>query len=73
MQREDSEQLLYIPVKPRRQTVVNHLSSGFNLTLSQTFFQFLDLFEACFFPVITLSLCHMQAGADCILNIYRQY
>jgi len=24
-------------------------------------------------PVITLLLCHMQAGADCILNIFRQY
>jgi len=35
--------------KPRGQTVVNHLSGGFNPTLNQTFFQFLDRFEGRFF------------------------
>jgi len=42
------------------------LSCGFNLTLRQTFFQFLDLFEARFFSVITIVwafvLTYMHAG-----------
>ena len=35
-------------------TVANQLSGGFNPCLSQTFFQFLDLFEALFFHFIVL-------------------
>ena len=37
--------------KPRRQTVVNQVSCGFNPHLNRTFFQFLDLFEALFFAL----------------------
>ena len=42
--------------KPRRQTVVNHLSCGFNPTLSQTFFfsSFWTFLKHVFFPVITI-------------------
>jgi len=35
--------------KPHRKTVVNQLSCRFNHSLSQTFFQFLELFRAFFF------------------------
>ena len=44
------QQLWYIPVKTTQtnQWLVNQLSCGFNPCLSQTFFQFLDLFEARF-------------------------
>ena len=54
MQGEDSEQLLYIPVKTSRQTV-------FYPTLSQTFFFWTSLKHA-FFPLLKLLLCHMHAG-----------
>jgi len=36
-------------INPRRQTVVNQLSCGFNPCLNPTFFQFLDLLEHIFF------------------------
>jgi len=40
--------------KQHRQTVVNQLSCGFNPSLSQTFFRFLDLLRARFFLLITV-------------------
>ena len=64
--------------KPCRQNVVNRHSSGFNPHPSQTFFQFLDLFEARFFVLwwhmfwafaLTLRPLFSTTGIVCITSV----